>query len=155
MTDTVTTVDLAEWLLERIAEDEAAARAARAGGWRVEHDRHQFGDGSSCEAWGIKTDQPWEERTSYGQPLVRDSVVEIGYDRDYQTPEAAFDHAPTAAHVARWDPSRVLAECEAKRRIITALSWDDDPWRRTRDHLLSLLALPYADRPGYQETWRP
>jgi hypothetical protein len=32
---------------------------------------------------------------------------------------AAFADLPTATvHIARWDPARVLAECEAKRRII-------------------------------------
>jgi hypothetical protein len=53
-----------------------------------------------------------------------------------------------------------LAEVDAKRRILdehaerggtcTACSWQGAPC-----HTVRLLALPYADRPGYQEGWRP
>lgn len=58
---------------------------------------------------------------------------------------------------------RVLAECEAKRRIIRAVKrnpnapWDayaigrDDVGRE----VLRLLALPYADHPDYRPEWRP
>ncbi len=60
-------------------------------------------------------------------------------------------------------PARVLAECEAKRRIVELLAED---WRISReklppglaDHeplLLRLLALPYTDHPDYREEWRP
>jgi hypothetical protein len=79
----------------------------------------------------------------------------------------------TAEHIARWDPARVLAEVDAKRRILdevvedaTGLDMSVDLDRRTRprdevtepylgDVLVRLLALPYADRPGYREEWRP
>ena len=62
-------------------------------------------------------------------------------------------------HVRRWDPARVLAEIDAKRRILDwvdevsisrAVTWSFDPSRPLR-----LLALPYADRDGYQQSWRP
>jgi hypothetical protein len=76
---------------------------------------------------------------------------------------------------ARW-----LAECETKRAIIKAhpnrrtpwgLSWecltcsefgwimDNGDYVRDGDDwpclTLRLLAVPFADRPGYDETWRP
>lgn len=53
-------------------------------------------------------------------------------------------------HVETWNPDRVLAECEAKREIldVTRGTYSSDLVRR-------LLALPYADRPGYREEWRP
>ncbi|MFB6934560.1 DUF6221 family protein [Streptomyces chartreusis] len=59
-------------------------------------------------------------------------------------------------HVARWDPSRALREIDAKRQIVDRYAW-------LREHgdtggtawVLPLLALPYADRPGYREEWRP
>lgn len=63
-----------------------------------------------------------------------------------------------------WPPERVLAGIDAKRRIITAIydrkTWRDDPPAQFIDldietRVLELLALPYADRPGYQESWRP
>lgn len=73
---------------------------------------------------------------------------------------------------------RVLAECEAKRRIIgehtyppgefTALITtcprcvDHNDGQGTRGHDLSIpcptlrmLALPYADHPDYRQEWRP
>lgn len=62
-------------------------------------------------------------------------------------------------HYRRHDPVRVLAECEAKRRIVEVHAhnarWDDTnvgDWARAT---LELLALPYADHPDYREEWRP
>lgn len=103
--------DLATWLLERIAEDEAAARNA---GW-------------------------WSHVAAVG------SLAAVGH------------HGPT----------RVLAECEAKRRIITEAVPDieqlqtlaDGEWgpagEDEPDRLLRLLALPYADHDGYRQEWAP
>jgi len=54
------------------------------------------------------------------------------------------------SHIGRWHPRRVLAEVEAKRRML--VHWQD------ADDLLDalrFLALPYADHPGYREEWRP
>jgi hypothetical protein len=71
---------------------------------------------------------------------------------------------------------RVLAECEAKRRIIALHGYDESLYdNKDEDEpryclacgdsdyevgpypcdTVRLLALPYADRPGYQEEWRP
>jgi hypothetical protein len=81
-------------------------------------------------------------------------------------------------------PARVLAECEAKRRIVTQVhhkassgprsqylsEWQKDAcegcgWGGSNDdywveHIndcptLRLLAFPYADHPDYDEAWRP
>ena len=83
-----------------------------------------------------------------------------------------------AAHIARHDPARVLAEADAKRRILDehppALGWDgrtpDGSVCRTCAQdatdgalqgepypcvTLRLLAMPYADHPDYQDEWRP
>lgn len=59
-------------------------------------------------------------------------------------------------------PDRVLAECQAKRRIIELHGDDEDlhdcpPWGRRTDGsepclTLSALALPYADHPDYPAT---
>jgi hypothetical protein len=50
------------------------------------------------------------------------------------------------------NPARVLAEVDAKRRILDEAirleSYDSE------FQFLELLALPYADRPGYLEEWR-
>lgn len=69
-------------------------------------------------------------------------------------------------HVARHDPVRVLAEMEAKRELIAvyeeAAEYYDKIDRRApagEAHglrtALKHLALPYADREGYREEWRP
>jgi hypothetical protein len=66
---------------------------------------------------------------------------------------------PTAEqreHIARHDPARVLAEVDAKRRIIVECeSLIDDPAVRAMETALCLLALPYADHPDYDQTWKP
>jgi Ser-tRNA(Ala) deacylase AlaX len=66
----------------------------------------------------------------------------------------------TAEHIARHDPARVLAEVDAKRRIL-------DRWEASQDdnlppealialdEVVKVLALPHADRPGYRESWKP
>lgn len=63
-------------------------------------------------------------------------------------------------HIVRWDPARVLAECEAKRSLINihpeAVGQDlsaGAAW--AYDEMLRRLALPYADHPDYRQEWRP
>lgn len=56
-------------------------------------------------------------------------------------------------------PDRVLAECEAKLRIVETLA-HDYRWNRKRagdnaKMTLELLALPYADHPDYRQEWKP
>ncbi|MFI0900582.1 DUF6221 family protein [Streptomyces sp. NPDC020983] len=77
------------------------------------------------------------------------------------------------AHIARHDPAFVLADIDAKRRIMEC----HEPWvaengdticgRCGREHIdgrpgghfpcqtLRLLALPYADHPDYRPEWAP
>ena len=122
---------LAEFLLARIAEDEAVARDA-----------------------GERRGLPYES------PLY---VVDDNYRHD---------------QVGIY-PERVLAECEAKRRIvgiheldpIEVYSWGTtgggcglcdhscetggNTWGHDPCETLKALALPYADHPDYDEAWRP
>lgn len=58
------------------------------------------------------------------------------------------------------EPSRALAECEAKRRIVDALSEQIDLSHHEQTiadarYMLRFLALPFADHPDYREEWRP
>lgn len=49
-----------------------------------------------------------------------------------------------------------VADCEAKRRMVTHLT--DMKWvgsYAVRDVLLGDMALPYADHPDYEEGWKP
>ncbi len=127
-------MDLAEFLLARIAEDEEAARAEW--DWMIE--RH------GADAW----------TTGEGKPIPDEWRYET--DRDW------------TLHVS---PRRVLAECDAKRRIVehaevvsgmdnqlegewghrSSVPWDEDEGVR----LLRYLALPHAEHPEYQQKWRP
>ncbi|MGW5408999.1 DUF6221 family protein [Streptomyces spiralis] len=61
-----------------------------------------------------------------------------------------------AAHIEAWDPARVLREIDAKRQILGRVLSHAAVMGRDEVHwdLLRLLALPYADRPGYREEWR-
>lgn len=69
--------------------------------------------------------------------------------------------------IADNDPARVLAEVQAKRRIVEGYERKLENRRAHPDDLASagallalhgtvkLLALPYADHPSYRPEWRP
>jgi hypothetical protein len=118
--------DLVSWLLEQVTADEQIARAVL--GDYAQHQRH----------WDV---------SSTGVVELRDPGLEGAL---------VTGDGPVAWHIATWDPARVLAECNAKRRIVERYAFllehgdsGDARW------VLPLLAEPYADRPGYQENWRP
>lgn len=56
---------------------------------------------------------------------------------------------------------RLLAECEAKRRIIEIVAWSESEYYEADAagpgdrRVLQVLALPYSDHPDYNEAWRP
>ncbi|NUS74912.1 MAG: hypothetical protein HOV70_01760 [Streptomyces sp.] len=124
--------DLMQWLTTQLDEDEQTAQAATPGPW---------------EQGGIG-DYGWTVNFSR-----RNSGVEVE-DGEQGYADAAF----IAAH----DPARVLREVEAKREIVRQADLylcDSGPgcgYRTKHGHsVLRLLALAYADRPGYREEWRP
>ena len=117
---TAETQALADFLLARIAEDEAAVDVAG-----------HFGD-PRTNGWA-DSDAPLQ-RLDYDQMLT--------------------------------GPSRVLAECEAHRRIVELAlaaadaddAYDDDyadGWRCAWESACELLASTYADHPDYRQEWRP
>lgn len=129
-------VTLTEFLLARTAEDEAKAQAAvtcNGAAWTAS-DLHHSG-------WRISG------TTNIGNPHSYGDEMDSLWDD-----EGAMGMWPeTAAHVVAHDPARVLAGCEAKRRIV-AMDFEryGEQWA-----VLSALALPYADHPDYREEWRP
>lgn len=158
---------ITEFLEARIAEDEAAARAA------LDPDR----PGTHWQWVTTKTDTPVpprdiEEALGH-QPLSLRSVEEYGYP-EYPTwgPMPAFaieevnEMIPgVGAHIVRHDPARVLAECAAKRAIVELCARHlygelgvpkikDSEWMRWGDPILFALAAVYADHPDYQQEWR-
>lgn len=139
--------DLVEFLRARLDEDADVARAAACG----------EGGGR----WEATSDPPMHQAQVCGQPhpgeyMVPVIVDEFPYLNDHER----------AAHIARQDPDRVLAEVDAKRRLLNtwlpeAAKNDEqvnEEWGHgstLADDLLRLLALPYADHSDYQETWKP
>lgn len=153
------TPDLASWLLEQLDTDAEQAEAL---------------DGAR-----------WEAATYVGDHYNVGVVVPAGGSEHDQIITCGVEHLEDgelqARHIARWDPARVLAEVEAKRRIVDAYraerrrrdayqapsARDVETTEQTTQRRCSaarcrgleiaaeLLALPYADRPGYLSEWRP
>ncbi|MFD9396533.1 DUF6221 family protein [Streptomyces sp. NPDC060000] len=96
-------------------------------------------------------------------PWVQSGIGEYGWTVDFGRAGAGVETADTeqgrsdADFIAAHNPARVLREIDAKRRMIgridshaTIMGWDE-----VHGDLLHLLALPYADRPGYRAEWKP
>lgn len=141
--------DLAEFLLERIAEDEAIARAAIGTAAFQRQTGH----------WSFE-DVP----AKYGVTPIVFAVADGGGKTQVANLAMAWERNERGAHIARFDPARILAECDAKRRIIELHSGPHNcenvhtgqvGWNVNPCTTLELLALPYADHPDYQQEWKP
>ncbi|MBE4796151.1 DUF6221 family protein [Streptomyces caniscabiei] len=125
--------DLVRWLNTQLDTDAEKARAATPGPWTVDSESH-------AEAI----------RSASGTDVVAGGR--------WGGEASVFESDEDAAHIAAWDPARVLREVDSKRRVLGAiehlLGQVDDPFAGV-DGVLRLLAVPYADRPGYREEWRP
>ncbi|APY88193.1 hypothetical protein DCW30_05760 [Streptomyces alfalfae] len=131
--------ELVQWYGEQLDADERIAEAATPGPWRV-RDEGVVGDDG----------QHWP----------------VAYTDSYRAREDCL-------HVAAHDPARVLREIDVKRQLVALHAVDyrerpdrvlgevDDPFcaecvgERYPCTTLRLLALPYADRSGCREEWRP
>lgn len=162
------TTDLPTFLLARLAEDEAVARAA-VGKYR-------------SESWHLGR---YDETVLCFPPS---SPEKVAWNLEHNGPERAAEHAEwggfvtddqTAPHIARHDPARVLAEVAAKRAIVASLDLTPCPcqtssrcvihdssagppeFARERyvdfvtEVALRHLASVYTDHPDYDERWRP
>lgn len=78
--------------------------------------------------------------------------------------EAAAGLAQPGRH--RWSRDRILAECEARRRIVEEFAQVHADYQVARTPTLegqrfgllkavAFLALPYASHPNYREEWKP
>jgi hypothetical protein len=167
------TPSLAEFLLARIAEDEAVA------------------DGASKDGLPVRGRSHWEWQQLASKPNTS-LIAQPDGGTGLRPGDVIRDDrvsTPVADHIARWDPARVLAECTAKRRIVewhtgrdgcceerlgplvvdpdptvsvSANAWGDLVARRSIGHqqrigcvTLLLLAAPYADHPDFRQEWRP
>lgn len=152
------TLNLAEFLRARLDEDEQVARRASEyaeAEWLLDED-------TETVLWWPPEPHIAEKEREKGLPVVSDQwrgqTIESGGSR-------------IAPHIARHDPARVLAEVDAKRKLVTAYesavtaygaaergTTVSDLMTGSVNSLrftLQLLALPYADHPGYKEEWRP
>ncbi|MEV4227279.1 DUF6221 family protein [Streptomyces bobili] len=122
--------DFVQWLRAQLDVDAARAIAAPRGPWSMD------GSGSIVDADGGRV------------------IPSVGGALDGRS--TRWPEGPVVDHVIAWDPAQVLRDIEGKRRIVDRYSW-------LREHgdtggiagVLQLLALPYADRPGFREEWRP
>lgn len=138
------TADLIAFLRARLDEDEQVARAATAGPWSTMGRR-------------VLDPTPPSDRLGVG--------MAVGHAA------ATADFNETAAHIARWDPHRVLAEAEAKRKTLELhppqelTGFDVDGWEWTGNHcpecggedwpcgtVRALLAI-YGDHPDFNPAW--
>lgn len=138
--------DLAQWLSAQLDEDERVARVAS----------HVLRDGAH---WSLDEWHGREQPHSLIAQGTAEQPVALGH--------FTADPVPTeqALHIAAWDPARVLREIDAKRQLLAryeelrAASKREgligDVTEEYQDFLLRLLALPYADKPGYREEWAP
>jgi Family of unknown function (DUF6221) len=121
----VTRRGLVEFLLARISEDEAAARSA-----------FRLVDGREIGGWY------W---SGAGDAVfVDDSELPVACG-----PWQQLMDQPSAHHIVRWDPERVVTECAARRRVV------EHERRRWRSTVLRCLALVHAEHPDYRDDWRP
>lgn len=70
-----------------------------------------------------------------------------------------------ADHIARWQPLRVLADCEARREVVQQYAaavvaaaeegWVKDGVERALELTIKTLATVHADHPDFDEAWRP
>jgi hypothetical protein len=150
--------DLATWLHPQLDEDERGAVQAGGEAWEV---GPTFGARDSR----IYVREQGNLIDSVGQCVFVGQVASIPWFR------------ANAAHIARHDPARVLVEVAAKRWTVRAhegrhdcvAAWPPDEthgeteWTRgEREYdadeacpTLRHVGLPYADRPGYRDEWRP
>jgi hypothetical protein len=122
-------VTLVEFLLARLAEDEAAAQRAVPGPWELQG----------------------EPRETLVFSAPTGVSVAVGWLRDLDH-VARHDPARVLAEVAA---KRLILEYAPPKAHGTF----DDGWRRGQmafhAHTLRLLALPYAGHPDYREEWKP
>ncbi len=127
---------LTEFLLARIAEDEGWARQAIV--------------------------EPQDERRTPAGVWSSPASGLVQTDDDLWT----TGDGRTSYFVQRFDPARVLAECRAKRRIVSeACKYADarsrpgagahvfQIWAELQT-VVQMLALPYADHPDFNPAWR-
>ena len=146
--------ELVEFLLARITEDDEVARAASQGPW----------ESSNLSFSGILAGTGQVDAGPTTIAMCNSSYWGGG---EYAYPPGVEEVA-NANHIARHDPARVLAECEAKRQIIGWYREDEGtrlhPLPSTPTEFVTgradglwgcLLAIAetYRDHPDFKPEW--
>jgi len=151
-------LDMAAYLLARIAEDERVARAACSRDDVAEHwqwvtvDTDQVvpdgGLEKAVEEQGLSLRSVETHPSEFVGPLPNFIIWRVD------------EYAAAEPHIARHDPARVIAECEAKRRVVEHCQevllhhvhgdWDAIDLAR---EVLHYLVLVHADRPDFPPEW--
>lgn len=158
--------DMITFLLARIEEEQQLARVACTRGQ---------GQPEHWQWVATETDEPVPDTDL--NKAIEDQNLSLRSVEEYPTVTGMLSSfaiheideiTPALPHIAHWDPARVLAECETKRRIIELPARNHEC--STYDHhgeidhctwviddcsTLLLLALLYASHPNYREKWRP
>lgn len=149
--------DLVRWLSAQLDEDERIAHACSDAPWEIE----------IPPAVHVSVKARRDNKWKWGR---------LGY-------VATVERDEDRAHIAEWDPARVLREIDAKRRrldrhqpeerFLAPLHGEHEMFRvcvactrsRTFESVTGAVLFPcpdlrydasvYADRPGYREEWRP
>jgi hypothetical protein len=109
-------------------------------------------------------------RLSVDEGRARAALGLLGIETEWHRVEWLRERGLTIAdaqHMTHHAPRRVLAEREAKRRIVEEYApvakndtGESEPeyaygWAEGLGEAVRLLALPYADHPDYRDEWRP
>src|ERR1044072_6259086 len=138
-------MNLTDFLLARLAEDEAAARLCAEmfpSPWDVADRGRRVGVfAGDVPIEALMSDEP-------GATATRNPVVmEVEPDRRIEDPRWLSERVE---HVRRHHPARALGDVEGKRPVG---EWDaEQPVDRG---VLNILASVYADHPDFREDWRP
>ena len=136
-------VELVAFLRACLSDDERLARAATEGPWRYNPRKEWNGPPL---ALGVLPEP--EEYVAAGPMEAPVCVAATGPSDDEQS-------MADARHIASWDPSRVLAEVEAKRRVITIWETQMESYGAdAAEEAVRALAQPFSDRPGFRDEWR-
>lgn len=146
--------ELVRWLGQQLDEDERTARRAA-----------DYDDGAAHDVHGPPGTWACLDESEWFGPSYRGGTV---------APRIGNVNAPElGAHIVAWHPARVLRGIDAKRQTLAELEAAEQTMEQaTRDRdtgryntaraewvvlrrVVRRDAAVYADRPGYQEGWRP
>lgn len=165
--------DLVQWLRAQLDDDERIAREAAMAIGRTGYEGGVLVDPPA--RWGDDLVADGAQWVPSYHLVKRERRIE-GEKARTVADCGGFGALPVAVHVAHHDPAGVLREIDAKRRMLsehapsrpkgrpsmerhcqsctTPQAWDDTA-NEANCLTLRLIALPYADRPGYRQEWAP